>query len=250
MINKRLSELSCNKYEFDKAKVLKEKLLQESGYETSISYAQTEVKTSKNRSRNIIWFNTPFSQNAKINIGQMFLKLIKEDFQNHHCLHKILNLSTIKLSYSCMSNMSSFIKQHSRNILSSPPNSEERSCNFRKKKQLSTCWQLLENVLCYRADVIKQNESHVYYGESDGEFKYRQNNYTNFFRNEGYENKTQPSKHIRKLNRNRTEFNLKWSITAYATPYRCGTRRCDLCLTEKYIIAQANQNNLLNMRTE
>ena len=32
MINKRLSELSCNKGEFDKAKLLYEKSLQESGY--------------------------------------------------------------------------------------------------------------------------------------------------------------------------------------------------------------------------
>ena len=24
-----------------------------------------------------------------------------------------------------------------------------------------------------------------------------------------------------------TEFYLKWSIAAYASPYRCGTRRCD-----------------------
>ena len=54
MINKRLSELSCNKDEFDKAKLLYEKSLQESGYKKSMSYAQTEVKSNKNRSRNII----------------------------------------------------------------------------------------------------------------------------------------------------------------------------------------------------
>ena len=58
------------------------------------------------------------------------------------------------------------------------------------------------------------------------------------------------SKHIWQLKLNGTEFNLKWSIAAYATPYRCGTRRCDLCLTEKYIIARATQNSLLNKRTE
>ena len=36
-INKRLSELSCNKDEFDKAKLLSEKSLQESAYKTSMS---------------------------------------------------------------------------------------------------------------------------------------------------------------------------------------------------------------------
>ena len=146
MINKRLFELSCNKDEFDKAKLLYEKSLQESGYKTSMSYAQTEVETNKNRSRNIIWFNPSFSQNVKTNIDKMFLKLIKKHFPNYHRLHKIFNLNTIKLSYCCMGNMSSFTKQHNRNILSSPSNIEKRSCNCRNKDKLSACWQLLEKV--------------------------------------------------------------------------------------------------------
>ena len=42
----------------------------------------------------------------------------------------------------------------------------------------------------------------------------------------------------------RRSFILKWSIAAYASPYRCSTRRRDLCLTEKYIIARADQERL------
>ena len=72
MINKRLSELSCNKNEFDKAKISYEKSLQESGYKTSMPYVQAEVKTNKNRSRNIIWFKPSFSKNVKANIGKVF----------------------------------------------------------------------------------------------------------------------------------------------------------------------------------
>ena len=54
IINKRLSDLSCNKEEFDKAKPLYEKYLHENGYKASMSYAQREAKNSRNRSRNII----------------------------------------------------------------------------------------------------------------------------------------------------------------------------------------------------
>ena len=36
----------------------------------------------------------------------------------------------------------------------------------------------------------------------------------------------------------------------YATPYKCDTRRCDLCLTYKYVITRADQEHLLNVRTE
>ena len=88
MINKRLSELSCNKDEFDKSTLFHKKSLQESGYKTD---AQTKGKNNKIKSRNIIWFNPPFSQNVKINISK---------------------------SYRCMSNMLSFIKQHNLNISS------------------------------------------------------------------------------------------------------------------------------------
>ena len=250
MINKRLSDLSCNKEEFDKAKPLYEKSLHESGYKTSMSYGQTEVKNSRNRSRNIIWFNPPFSQNVKTNIGKLFLKLVKKHFPKHHPLHKIFNPNTVKLSYSWMSNMSNIIKQHNSNILSSPTKTEERSCNCRNKDNFPLDGSCLKTCIVYRADVIKHNGTHIYYGASDGEFKFRYNNHTKSFRNRGYEHETELSKHIWELKDNNTEFYLKWSIAAYASPYRCGTRRCDFCLTEKYIIARAEQKNFLNKRTE
>ena len=118
-----------------------------------------------------------------------------------------------------MSNMSSFIKQHNRNILFSSPNSEERyAIADIKTTNCPLAGSCLKTCIVYRADVIKQNETRVYYGAFDGEFKYRYINHTNSFRNQDYENKTELSKHIRQLKRNRIEFNLKWSIAAYATP--------------------------------
>ena len=129
--------------------------------------------------------------------------------------------------------MSSFIKQHNCNILLSLTNSEECSCNCRNENICPIAGSCLKTCIVYRTDVIKQNETEIYYGTSNGEFKYRYNNHTNPFQNQDYENKTELSKHIQQLKRNEIEFNLKWSIAAYATPYRCGTRKCDLCLTEK-----------------
>ena len=43
---------------------------------------------------------------------------------------------------------------------------------------------------------------------------------------------------------------IKWEIAKKSTPYKCGTRRCDLCLTEKLLIATADTSNLLNKRSE
>ena len=100
----------------------------------------------KNRSHDIIWFNPPFSQNIKTNNGKIFLKLIKKHFSNHHHLHKIFNLNTIKLSYSCMSNMSSFIKQHT--LIFHPDRQIAKNVHAIVERQLSTCWQLLETMHC------------------------------------------------------------------------------------------------------
>ena len=47
-----------------------------------------------------------------------------------------------------------------------------------------------------------------------------------------------------------TDYHLKWSKKSYASRYKCGTRRCNLCLTEKNIIALADPKVLLNKRTK
>ena len=92
--------------------------------------------------------------------------------------------------------MSSFIKEHNRNILSSSPKSKERSCNcnYKDKCQLADSWFI--KCIVYRGDVTKRNETHIYYGASDGEFKYRYNNHKKSFRNHDYEKKTELSKYI------------------------------------------------------
>ena len=58
------------------------------------------------------------------------------------------------------------------------------------------------------------------------------------------------SKYIWQLKGESKSYTIRWNIFMYATPYRCGTRRCDLCLTEKYVIPCADQEHLLNKRTE
>ena len=110
MINKRLSELSCNQEEFNKAKPLYEEALSESNYKASLKFEKPQYNTKRNRLRIVIWFNPPFSQNVKTNIGKTFLKLVKQQFPKQHKLNKIFNKNTLKLSYCCMKNMFIIIK--------------------------------------------------------------------------------------------------------------------------------------------
>ena len=117
---------------------------------------------------NIIWFNPPYSQNAKTNIGKAFLKLVKKHFPRGHKLYKIFTRNTLKLSYSCISSMFNVIKQHIYKVLSTTEH-VDRLCNCKNKENCPLDGKCLQTCIVYKADVITNKDSHIYYGASDGE---------------------------------------------------------------------------------
>ena len=70
-ISRRVSEISCNKNEFDKAIPIYEDALTSSGHITTLTYSNNKSSTRQrgNRQRNIIWYNPPYNKNVKTNIG-------------------------------------------------------------------------------------------------------------------------------------------------------------------------------------
>ena len=50
-----------------------------------------------------------FSVHVKNNIGKTFLILLEKHFPSSHCLRKICNKNTVKISYSCMPNMAAIL---------------------------------------------------------------------------------------------------------------------------------------------
>ena len=61
MINKRLADLSCNEEKYEKAKPFYGTALKENGYKTTMTYTKTRNINNRNRARNIISFNPPYS---------------------------------------------------------------------------------------------------------------------------------------------------------------------------------------------
>ena len=104
--------------------------------------------------------------------------------------------------------------------------------------------------MVYKVEESTNTTYKNYYGASEGELKSRYNNHTQSSRNISHINDTELSKYIWMFQVNGIDFHLKWSIKSYASRYKCGTRRCDLCLTEKMIIALPDPKVLLNKRTE
>ena len=58
-IGRRISVLSCNNAEFEKATPLYENALKSSGYTTGLTYNKQPTRSKRKQQRNIIWYNPP-----------------------------------------------------------------------------------------------------------------------------------------------------------------------------------------------
>ena len=202
------------------------------------------------RKRRITWFNPPFSQHVKTNIGKKFLNLIDKNFPKENELYKICNRNTLKLSYSCMDNMETIIKAHNSKIINKDHNKTPEKCNCRKKEDCPLPGKCTIQNVIYEAKVKTPNEEKTYIGLTATSFKARYTNHKASFNNRAKSNQTELSKHIWKLKDDGSPYTLTWTIKKRAQPYSPRTKRCNLCLWEKFFIITADKNTTLNTRTE
>ena len=134
MIGRRISEISCNEEEFMKVKPAYDEALKRSGFSDGIEFQQDNEKTRR-RKRNIVWFNPPYSDHVKTNVGKEFFNVLDKHFPPHHKLRKICNRNNIKISYSCMPSMESIITKHNKSILRPKLKKNGKMCNCSKNKK-------------------------------------------------------------------------------------------------------------------
>ena len=186
----------------------------------------------------------------KSNTGRIFLHLLSKHFPWNHTIHKIFNRNTVKISYSCLRNISSIMSSLNRNIL--PPKQKSFGCNCRVKNECPLNGECQTPSVIYRADVDNDcnDEEKFYFGLADTTFKERYRNYIRGFKYETYENSTELAKYIWQLKRDNISFSVKSTIITkvYGSP---NSLLCKLCLTEKLcIINFINDGNMLNKRSE
>ena len=145
-------------------------------------------KAKRSRSRNITWFNPPYSANVATNIGHKFLQLIDECFPKDHPLHKIFNRNTLKVSYSCMPNMKNIISSHNNLVLNKEAQSkpsEATECNCRQKDSCPLSGKCQTKGLVYQATVTRKDNTkqETYVGLTENTFKTRYSNHISSFRN-------------------------------------------------------------------
>ena len=213
---------------------------------------QTEPGPAPNkRSRNIIWFNPPFNLRLKTRFAREVLKLVDIHFHRRHRYRRIFNRNTIKVSYSCTKNMGSIVSAHNAKVLAPPPPPSAKTCNCRSSETCPLNGQCLTPSVVYKATVTSPAKPVRYYlGLSEPPFKERFYKHNFTFRRPAERGATALSAYIWSLKDEDAPYSITWSIHAKAYPYKCGQKRCDLCLTEKLAILRADPETSLNKRSE
>ena len=270
MIENRLNDNSSNKEIFEESKKGYEEALKESGYNNKLTYNQErkkrnhtnesgEKKKKKNRRRKVYWFNPPYNDSVENNIGNQFLKIVDKHFgkERKDKLHKVLNRKTVKISYSCTQNFGNMIKNHNKKIEMkenmNENENETNTCNCRKKEECPLQGECIQETVVYRAKVKVENGIEMtYIGSTEGQFKKRQYQHKSDFKYEKNKNKTTLAHYVWTMKEKGKEPNVTWEIVKKCNKYRCGSKKCDLCLTEKLEILKGRKNGerMLNKRSE
>ena len=259
-VQKRLSLLSSNELIFNEAAPQYQEALEKSGHTHKIVFdkdAKTTKSSKNNRSRQVTWYNPPFSQNVKTNIGAKFLKIIDSSFHKGHVLNKTFNRHTIKISYRTTSNMSQVIMRHNKKIhtISQPAPTIEKECNCQKANLPCIMGGKCKpgNVI-YRGSVVRADTGHTdtYTGLTEKSWKLRWGNHKQNFKNPSQQHRTATSlsKHIWSLKDQGIDYSITFKQVDRAPAYNPVTGVCRLCLKEKYYIMFEPDGASINQKSE
>ena len=152
----------------------------ESGYKFTLKYKpKTTSWKKKNRRRNVIWFNPPFSKNVTTNVAKLFFRLLDKHFPKSNRLNKIFSKNAVKLNYSCVQNVTQIIKRNNKHVT----RTKEISLSLFNCKNKSNCPMnrnyRVENVV-YKCVVYapKKSKEHVDIGVAECNLKQHYCNHT------------------------------------------------------------------------
>ena len=258
IINDRLCRLSNNQKDFDEAKGEYEDALRRSGYKDNsrLEFKKENKNTDdankskkKQRKRQETFFCPPFASNMRTDFGRKFLNLVKTHFPKDGTLGKILNVHTVKLSYSCMPNMRAVMLKHNNKLLSDNVPPAKAGCNC-KKQACPMQGNCLAESIVYEAKLHHDNRTVCYYGSTANAFKTRWRNHTSSFRLSQKQNDTALATHVWENGLNPSP-NIEWRTVGSRKPVQ-PKGNCGLCIFEKItIMKNRNSNpNTLNVRGE
>lgn len=156
-----------------------------------------------------------------------------------------------------MPNMKSCLDSHNQKIIkktktpTEADTTEQKTCNCQKKEDCPLKGHCVQQNVIYQASVTSQDGKlkETYVGLATN-FKERYRNHKVSFNNTNRRNETELSKQIWTLKDNNTKYNIDWCILKKCYSYNSISKRCNLCLYEKFIIIFKPELCSLNKRNE
>ncbi len=153
-----------------------------------------------------------------------------------------------------MPNVQAIIQTSNRNKLVKTQNINESNrdnmCNCRNKEECPLPGKCQSSNIIYQAKVSTQDSEETYIGLTATTFKKRFSNHKQSFNDRNKRFNTQLSKYVWELKDQERDFIINWRIVTKAQPYSNITKRCNLCLAEKYYIINKPAMATLNKRSE
>ena len=149
-----------------------------------------------------------------------------------------------------MNNIKTIISNHNKAQINKSDPTNDRNCNCRNSRTCPMDGKCNDQNIIYQAEVTTPTSSETYIGLCDTSFKLRYRNHVCSFRNERYKQATELSKYIWSLKDKNIVYNIKWRKVKHARSYSNSSKRCNLCLWEKYFIICQPEMSTLNNRSE
>ena len=159
----------------------------------------------------------------------------------------------MKVSYRCMPNMNMIISKHNSKVanqdqVQQPP----AGCNCRGgPTRCPVEGVCLTQGVVYQATVTRRDTStkETYTGLTARHFKTRLYEHRQDFNNQNREGTTL-SKYVWKLKNENVAYKIDWKLLMRSQSFNPSTKRCNLCLREKYCIMFKPEGASLNSRSE
>ena len=181
------------------------------------------------------------------------MSLLEKHFPKGHPLHKVINKNNVKVSYRCMPNFKQKVAMHNSRIRRSQTQiNNQPGCNCTGGTEecplRGSC--KIKGVI-YRADVASPGlTTQTYTGLTSNTFKQRFYGHSHSFNNRDSTTSTNLSSYIWDLKDKGRDFNLSWNVIDRGKAFNPVTRRCNLCVKEKFHIIFQPEGASLNKRSE
>ena len=144
------------------------------------------------------------------------------------------------------------LKKEEENKTKSGETEVKKECNCQKKEDCPMDGKCLSESVIYQATVTETEagQKETYTGLTGGTFKSRYGGHKSSFKHEEKRGETTLSDHIWDLKNEEKLYSIKWKVIDRAKTFNPTTKKCNLCLKEKFYITFKPELGSLNKRNE